>query len=198
MGLPTLQVPPDSGNQLTQDSLGPQFTTVQFTVSENVSVPNYTLKDGDAAFLPANTPVYSVQGYRPEFRLAVRREGTIVLYEADTNPQAKRGADFLDLADKVQSIRVNSAVDGITELAAITDTQQVEALVEMVLQAAVDSSHDTASGREYLIIVFHLLDGTTVARTYFHDTGELHRGIMLPQAFADRIEAALRKYTQSK
>ena len=183
----------NSGNQLTQDSLGPQFAAVQFTVSENVSAMNYELKDGDAAFLPTNTPVYIVRGYRPEIRLAVISEGTLVLYEADTNPQAKRGSDLLDLAGKVESVRINSAADGITELTSITDKQQIEELVEMILQAPVDSSQSTVGEQEYLIIVFHLTDGTTVARTYFPDTGELHRGIMLPHAFADRIKTALRK-----
>jgi hypothetical protein len=94
----------NSGDQLTQDSLGPPFAAVELTVSENISTMNYELKDGDAAFLPANTLVYIVRGYRPEFRLAVISEETVVLYEADTNPQAKRGSDLLDLADKVRSI----------------------------------------------------------------------------------------------
>ena len=63
----------------------------------------------------------------------------------------------------------------------------------MILQAPVDSSQSTVGDQEYLIIVFHLTDGTTVARSYNRGAGELHRGIMLPEAFADRIESALRK-----
>jgi hypothetical protein len=56
--------------------------------------------DGDAAYLDPGTAVYAVRGYRPSFRLAARREGKPVLFEAAENPRAgtrpdERRADLL-------------------------------------------------------------------------------------------------------
>jgi hypothetical protein len=42
-----------------------------------------------AAYLDPGTPLYAVDGYRPSFRLAARREGRLVLYEAAENPSAR-------------------------------------------------------------------------------------------------------------
>ena len=52
-------------------------------------------KDGDAAFLDIGTRVYTVKGYLPTFRLAAYLDGVLQLYEADTNPCARTGADLL-------------------------------------------------------------------------------------------------------
>ena len=57
----------------------------------------------------------------------------MILYEADTNPYAKKGADLLDISGKVEYIGVNSAIDGTTELASIRDEGQVSQLVDMIL-----------------------------------------------------------------
>jgi hypothetical protein len=227
-GITYLASTTQAGNKLTADSLGPKYASIEFMVSGSDSGPDYQSKDGDAAFLPAATPVYIVRGYRPEFRLAARRDGHIVVYEADTNPQATRGEDLLDLAGKVAYIGVNSDQDGVTELASITDARQVSDMVQMVLEAPVSTaelppdSHgsepahdevtpgpiDSTPGetlateapvspsqsplaeRDYFV-AFHLLDGTIVTRKYFAATGELQRGIHLPDAFGQMLLTAL-------
>jgi hypothetical protein len=182
----------DVGRALEAADLGPEFAKVQFKLADNVNDPEYQSKDGDAAFLEAGTLVYTVQGYAPEFRLAARRDGQIVLYEADTNPNAKHGGDLLDLRDKVAYIGVNSVEDGKTEVAAIKDPQQVAALVEMVLAATVDQQRPPQenTGSAYFI-AFHFKDGTATSRMYSSGSGELTRGIFLPQEFRNAIEAAL-------
>ena len=58
---------------------------------------------------------------------------TIGIYEADTNPHAKKGADLLDIGGKVEYIGINSPLDGKTELASIKEESLVSSLVEMVL-----------------------------------------------------------------
>jgi len=178
------------GRALVDADLGPEFAQVQFKQAEPHVFGHECCQDGDAAFLDAGTPVYIVKGYKPEFRLAARREGHLVLYEADTNPNAKTGADLLDIGGKVRSIGVNSAQDGVTELAAIADPGQVAALVEMVLSARVDQNRRDQQGTQYFI-AFHLEDGTIVTRAYWPDTGELHRGILLPPEFRTAVEQRL-------
>ena len=180
-----------AGRDLVEADLGPEFARVKNKYAETYLffIPK-CCRDGDAAYLDKGTPVYIVKGYNPEFRLAAYRDDRLVLYEADTNPKAQTGADLLDIGGKVRYIGVNSAQDGVTELASITDPEQVAVLVELVLGSPVDQTHMTQVGIQYFI-AFNLRDGTIVSRGYSPDSGELSRGIMLPDAFGIVVEQAL-------
>ncbi len=178
------------GRPLTDRDLGPEFAKVRNKLAGNVRNPGYRSQDGDAAFLDAGTPVYAVNGYEPGFRLVARRDGRLILYEADTNATAKTGADLMDIEGRVRSIRLNSAEDGVTELAAVTDPQQVADLVELVLNAPVNQNHRDQTGTMYFI-AFHLEDDTIVSRAYWPDSGELSRGILLPPV-ASKLISRLR------
>lgn len=156
-------------------------------LADNVDDLNYRSKNGDSAFLEEETPVYSIKGYSPDFRLIVKTETETRLYEADTNPHAKKGADLLDIGDKVEYIGINSPIDGKTELAPIREESLVSSLVELVLNAPVDQTVRSSGGSQ-LFIAFHLSDGTMVNRSFWSDTGELSRGIMLPDEFGRIIE----------
>jgi hypothetical protein len=67
---------------LQETDLGPVYAHVKFKVSGNVCDPGYRLKDGDAAFLDAGTPIYQVNGQPPAQQLAARLSGQIVVYRA--------------------------------------------------------------------------------------------------------------------
>src|ERR1700687_4911708 len=67
---------------LQESNLGPVYAHVKFKVSGNVCDPNYRLKDGDAAFLDAGTPIYQVNGQPPGLQLAARFSGQMVAYMA--------------------------------------------------------------------------------------------------------------------
>ncbi len=179
------------GRETVDEDLGPEFAKVTFKLAANVCDSGYKSKHGDAAFLEPGTPVYTVKGYKPEFLLAARLDGRLIRYAADTNPSAKIGADLLDIGGKVRYIGVNSETDGTTELASITDPEKIESLVGMVLDAPVDQDRRDHDGPLFFI-AFHLDDGTTVTRGYWTDSGELHRGILLPQGFRMAVEDALR------
>jgi hypothetical protein len=153
--------------------------------------PGYRPTDGDAAFLNPGTPLYAVKTYKPSFRLAAWQDGRLTLFEADSNPAARVGGDLLDISGRVQYIGINSEQDGVTELAAIKNGADVDALVGAVIQAPVNQQLTDHSGTRYFV-AFHLKDGTTVVRAYWLGTGELSRGIVLPQQFRQAIEAALR------
>ena len=60
------------GRALRQTDLGSKFATVQIELEGHETNPSHDLRDGDAAYLPAGTPIYTVNGYQPTFLL--RRE----------------------------------------------------------------------------------------------------------------------------
>ena len=171
--------------------LGPVFAEVEFRLSGNVKSRGYRSKDGDAAFVNSGSPVYTVKGYQPEFRLAARDlRGELMLYEAFTNPRAETGGDLLDIDGKVRYMGVNSEEDGTTELAAIRNAEQVDALVDMVVEAPVEGGNWSCEGSTYFLD-FHLNDSTVVTRGYCGSSGLLSRGIMLPETFQSAVEQAL-------
>jgi hypothetical protein len=170
------------GRPLQQGDLGPQYGLVKVKLAGSQD-PNHHLQDGDAGFLDPGTAVYTLKGYAPSFRVAAHDQGTLTLYEADTSPEAKVGADLLDLVNKVSYIGINSAQDGRTELAAVHNQDQVDALIGMVLNAPVDQTPRSNAGPQYFID-FHFDDGTETTRSYWLKSGELSRGILLPPAFA--------------
>ena len=188
-GITYVAASPKPGHTLAESDLGPVFATVTFKLDGHVQDPGYQSKDGDAAFLDAGTKVYTVKGYRPTFRLATFENHTLTLYEADTNPRARTGADLLDIGRKVHFIGIASEQNGVTELGAIKDPKKVNLLVTLVLEAPVDQNH--LAGKKQYFITFHLVDGTVVTRAYWLDTGVLARGILLPKAFELAIQAAL-------
>jgi hypothetical protein len=73
---------PQGPTVLQESDLGPVYAHVKFKVSGNVCDPSYRLKDGDAAFLDAGTPIYQVNGQPPAEQLAARFSGQIVVYKA--------------------------------------------------------------------------------------------------------------------
>jgi hypothetical protein len=75
---------PQSPSVLQASGLGPVYTHVKFKVSGNVCDPNYRLKDGDAAFLDAGTPIYQVNGHSPGDQLTAMFNGSLVVYQAMT------------------------------------------------------------------------------------------------------------------
>jgi len=52
-------------------------------------------------------------------------------------------------------------------------------------------------GIQSYFIAFHLGDGTIVTRAYSRDSGELYRGITLPEAFGTAVEQALSAATSA-
>lgn len=182
----------NAGRALQESDLGPVFATVKKKLDGNVTDPTYHSQDGDAAFLDVGTSVYAVKGYLATFRLAARYNGQLTLFEADTNPQAKKGADLLDIGGKVRSIGINSAQNVKAVLGAIRDAKVVTSVVDMVLAAPVDQNRMSQGGTQYFL-VFYLQDGTAVSRVYNFDANELSRGILPLGAFKRAIQLAVTK-----
>jgi hypothetical protein len=175
------------GRPITPGDLGPELGRVRGNPPMTGPPLAYRPRDGDAAYLAVGSPVFTVKGYRPSFRLAARHHGRLRLYEAEEAAGARTGADLLDLAAKVRYLSVNS---GRFELARVKDGPRVAELVGQVLTAPVRPSSGRAEDR-YCFVVFNLDDRTAVRRTFFPGTGELRPGVFVPPAFVGAMEDAL-------
>jgi hypothetical protein len=180
---------PESGQALRDGDLGTQVAVVRCKLAEHiVEDPAQRYLDGDAAYLDKGTALYAVNGYRPGFRLAARRDGELVLFEAAENPRARTWADLLDLGGKVRWIGVN---DGSNRpLAAIRDRRQVARLVDLLLGSRVGKQ--VACADDGVFLAFHLDDATATTLSYSVHFRRLDCRDPLPQAFGAAIRAALR------
>lgn len=175
---------------IEESNVGPQISTVEFKVADNGHESERKVKNGDAAFFPAGTPIYSINGYKSSFRIAVRYSDNVYVYQAFINSNAKLGSDFADIANKVDYIGVNEDTND-KEIAAIRDEQKVNSMVNMFLNAPVSQSKTDLTGKRYFIS-FHLKDGTYYKGPYWPETGEFSNGIMLPETFRDLVEDSLK------
>jgi hypothetical protein len=193
------------GRALTDADLGAEQFRVKQRLTDGSRPGGYLPVDGDAAFVAAGEPVYAVKGYATTFRLAARRDGRIVTYEADSNPAAKSGRDLLDLDGKVRSLALLSQKDGRTVLGRITDPARMRELVALVLAAPVDQSppplrpgwatvppgmptQPIVPPQTSVFVAFELSDGTATRRSYDLVNGILHRGIQVAGAFRTTVE----------
>jgi hypothetical protein len=187
---------PGMGRPLTEGDLGPEVARVAGHQDPTFD-PCSRSADGTASDLEAGTPVYEVAGYDPRFRLAARRAGKIVLFEATCSFSARSGAEVLDLRGKLDRIAVRGPLPGGPELASIEDPREVERLAELLLDAGVHYDRDRIVGRlspegPAPWIVFHFADGTaSTPRAFYAETGELWYGILAPWAFGEAVEQAV-------
>lgn len=171
---------------------GSQYATVRFTVADHVYELGYQTKDGDAAFLPAGTPIYQVVGYRPSFRLAAPWNGQLTIYEASDVPHAQTGADLLDIRDKVTRIGVlwnTPTPPGLREQGSIAEPTLVQNLVRAVLAAPLRTNTVYEQGTQ-VFIAFHLRDGTETVRVFFPAEHDL-ASIFVPDAFVQALQPLL-------
>jgi hypothetical protein len=187
-GITYLAVPPTAA-AAGGPGLGPQLATTKRKLADNETNPSHQLQEGDAAFLEAGTPIYGVNGYRSAFRIAVKKASGVAIYEADTSPKARTGADLLDLTGKVDQMTIADSKE--RELGAIRDPALVESLVTLILQARVDQSVQAPTTGPQYFVTIHFRDGTQTVRAFWPSTGELTRGILAGPEFAHTILGAL-------
>jgi hypothetical protein len=190
-GIDYIRFADEPGRQLARDDLGIEFATVACSIGEDNRRCSYGL-DGGAAFLPAGTPMYAVRGFATEFRLAAVSNGRIYLYQAWRNPRARVGGALFDIAGKVQAIEVwRGEPSSETTAARITSTEDVAALVDMILRAPARRPSPHRAGEARYWLTFWLTDGTTLGRPFFPETGELMGGVIVAAEFQQLLERHL-------
>jgi hypothetical protein len=175
---------------LQEEDLGPQYGRIFFQrIGYMVESSNNqgTGEAGEAAYLEVGTPIYTVEGYKPEIILAAKSNNGLFLYLVHSNPHAEIGSDLWDLEGKVEYISVNSPQDGKTEIAAINDPSQIDGIVRMILDAPVDQKLRDSESDVYFL-AFHLKDGINVTTSYRAQSSLLGGGVKLPGEFRSIIE----------
>jgi hypothetical protein len=179
-----------AGSALTLAELGPVFDTINTAVG-GCSQPT---QGNFSTFLPAGTTLYTIKGYLPSFRLAVK-QGTssqnqpISLLEAISNPHATKGSELIQL-DHVSSILLYpqsspSSSPTTAPLGAANSPQQVAELTELFDQAPVRAINDT--GSTFDVLVFRFSDGTLSSLVYDPTTGWTNRSVILPTTFSSLL-----------
>ena len=128
-----------TGFDLDKGGVGKEYARVKYKVSDNVHNPSYEIQNGDAAFLEVGTKIYALNGYSPDCRLAVYVNEKVRIYDVDSNPDAIKGEDLLDIGGKVQYIDViKEDENGLSEKYKIGAVDNVSKLVNYILDAEVD------------------------------------------------------------
>ncbi len=170
---------------LRRSALGQPVARVCQELSGLRPPADYQTQDGDAAFLPAGTLLHRVDGYAPWFRVGAIVHGQVLIYELFSHPEAKTGADVLDIRGRVRAIAVRPGYHG--EPAGTSEAGDIRPIVDALLAAPTVESQ--RSGRD-VYIVFRLTDGTTVVRPYSPRHSILWPQLKTPQKF-DALVAEL-------
>lgn len=124
--------------------------------------------------------------------MAAIRENKIILFEADTVPNANVGADYLDISGKVEYIGINEDVgDGNTELARIEKPDDVKELIDLLLTSPIKNDDNNGRNGTRYFLAFYLNDGTAIRHAYWHETGVFFRNILVPLEFKEIINSAI-------
>lgn len=186
----------EPGRALAPADLGAEFATVACSFGEDLRGCPYGM-DAGAAFMPAGTRMYAVRGYATEFRLAAVWKERIFLYQAWRNPRAKVGADLFDLARKVRAVEVDVEEAGAGDEAPrdvmITAPAAVEEIVRMILEAPMQRPLGHAARETRYWLTFWLVDGTTLGRPYYPESGELMGGVVFGPEFTQLLERHLKE-----
>ncbi len=177
---------------LKKEDLGDVYATVRFQVADHVSDANYQPKDGDAAYLPPGTAVYTLKNYQPWFRLAAYEPQTpnrLTIYEVSTNPGAKRGSDLFDISGKVALITMHDPRNGMIEKGRVKTASEINNMVSMLLTAPLVQPQKDAAIT--FLLELHLKDGTIVSRPYRIEPNTFDN-LALPVDFRISIELGLK------
>jgi hypothetical protein len=184
-----------AGTALTEANLGPVYDTINTSEGGCSPAPS---QGNYSTYLAAGTQLYTVKGYQPSFRLAVKQavsnsQQSITLLEAISNPHASKGGALMQLDQKVDSILLypessSSSSPATPPLKTVSSPQQVAKLIALFDQAPVRAIAATGGTSDRL--VFHFSDGTLSSLVYEPATGWTNRNVILPATFASLLTGA--------
>lgn len=147
---------------LPPESLGEEIGRVGYTLADDACT-DYVMKNGDATFLPAGTPIYAMRDYDSDFR--VFAEGRI--FQVNKNPHAKTIGDLYDIEGKVLKISRTSGQDGshMWDFSA-EDTENFISDMLSLKYVGFDEIYKNNPPENSIFLNIHLQDGTSFVTTY--------------------------------
>lgn len=173
-------------------ALGPKFGEICYANKRgNRPAQGDTPRDGDIfGDLPVGTHLYTIVGYRPEFRLALELpDGQYLLLEPYFAPSTSGGAAYSDLRGKVTRLDIFNETSGLPA-GSISDLREVGELVDRLIAATVIDPPSRAQ-RDPIILQFALADGTHFSRQFDRPGGIVYPNLAVPPEFGAAIEAAI-------
>jgi hypothetical protein len=176
----------------SEDFVDKEYATVKFTLAPNIHYLGYKVKNGDASFINKGEKIYTVKGYKPEFRLAGyvdMAERMFCIFESVENSKAKYGSDIYDLKGKVDFISLSTA-DHYNSPGVINDADTIDKIVDTMDKSRVIKRPKDLQDKSRLL-VFHLKDGTYYKCLYYDNSNILikySQGVKLPDEFKILID----------
>ncbi len=165
------------------DSVGEQIGAVSCTVGDAVQRAGYRFRNGESTFLPVESPLYTIRGVDPAFRIVALDFDITVVYQRSMPPSADTGADLLPFAaESVVSVAFLSPQDH-SLLGRLTNTAEVTAFVEDLQSSDVDLGAKLqafASGSS-VFIALEFDDQPSVTLVADTDARVTHEGIVLSE-----------------
>ncbi|MED3572312.1 hypothetical protein ACTHO0_26235 [Cytobacillus praedii] len=133
-----------SGVLADQNLVNKMIGTVQFKVADNVTNPNYKIKNGDAAFHEKGTQIFNIKGH-PNL-IAVKSKSSINGYQVYySRDKIDYKWHFKDMpTEKVKKIEVYQAYtsEGNKLISEITQVEEVKSLLHLLVSSEVNSTFE--------------------------------------------------------
>jgi|GEM_PF-7036921 len=169
---------------------GPQYATVTHRLEGNVHDPNYQLRDGDAAYIDGGTPIYSVKGYQPSYRIAAISYQKMHYYDVATSSSPARGQDIFEMTSaNISTIQVVSSSQSSLIVKEITATDQITLLVSDLLASSQTTANFVGEESPPYFVRFIRQDKVQVVRGYWPDRKIVSPNILVPSEFVQLLSA---------
>lgn len=145
---------------------------------------DHVSQNGDAAYLPAGTPVYAMKGYKSSYRVVAANK----VYEAQRNPHAKTIGELWDIDGKIAKVSLESGMDGspigdFTPDASAVFAEELPGLENVGFDAIYKDNKP-----EYGIFLrVHLIDGTSFRMVFYEKANAFTAGAYGTEALRDVI-----------
>lgn len=162
----------DGTKAVTAEQLGDEVGEVSYMLNEN-ACSRHVIKNGDAAFLPIGTVIYTLKDYKSEFRVVAENN----IYEVRENPNADTMGTLMDIEGKVDKVSLESGQDD-SPIGDFSQEASSEFIAELLPLPYVgfDAVYEKAKHEAGIFLRVHLQDGTSFRMVYYQEANAFSAG----------------------
>lgn len=152
---------------------GKEVGKVAYTMAEH-ACSNHQMKNGDAAFLKKDTPIYEIKGY-PTALMVIANDK---VYVADTNKQAKTVGELYPIHQLVKNIYIESTEDGrrIHTFSQSSKDKFLNAWSKLKLEDMQAFNEERKMQGERIFLEIELNNNVSFRQLYWADANTFHNG----------------------